>query len=178
MSGSGSDTSETTTISSFDLDKLSKRDRVATLVVIHGPELGTRFQLEPGRFVVGRSGTADINLADSSLSREHFEIVTEEGHEVPRCRLRDLHSTNGTYIAGSRVEQAELHDGDPIRAGEVVLRFSLMDPLEDSFHREMSALIRHDSLTGLLKIAAFYEELGECERRVGSISSVFRTAGK
>jgi eukaryotic-like serine/threonine-protein kinase len=51
---------------------------------------------------------------DTSLSRDHFLIEINP----PRCELRDLGSTNGTYVNQQRVERARLGSGDLIAAGE------------------------------------------------------------
>jgi serine/threonine-protein kinase len=53
---------------------------------------------------------------DAALSRDHFLIEINP----PRCELRDLGSTNGTYVNDQRVERARLHSGDRISAGQSV----------------------------------------------------------
>jgi hypothetical protein len=65
------------------------------------------------RMVVGRLRDCDICLADVNVSREHAAFVRSgEGWSV-----EDLDSTNGTFVNGRRVAQAELADGDTVEAG-------------------------------------------------------------
>jgi serine/threonine-protein kinase len=99
-----------------------------TLTVIAGPHLGQSFTFTGAdRFVVGRSKKAHFRLRsddkDLRISRLHFMVEVSP----PFCRLHDLDSHNGTYVNGRRVRDAELHDGDEVRAGETVMRVAIAD---------------------------------------------------
>ncbi|HEY4312471.1 MAG TPA: EAL domain-containing protein [Pirellulales bacterium] len=59
-------------------------------------------------FSIGRVESADLQIDDSRVSREHAVILREGKNH----RIRDLHSTNGTLLNGQRVQDAELNDGD------------------------------------------------------------------
>ncbi len=59
-------------------------------------------------FSIGRVESADLQIDDSRVSREHA-VILREGKTY---RVRDLHSTNGTLLNGQRVQDAELADGD------------------------------------------------------------------
>ncbi len=59
-------------------------------------------------FSIGRVESADLQIDDSRVSREHA-VILREGKTY---RVRDLHSTNGTLLNGQRVQDAELTDGD------------------------------------------------------------------
>jgi diguanylate cyclase (GGDEF)-like protein len=62
--------------------------------------------------------------------------------------VRDLESTNGTFVNGSRVTQAALRDGDKIQLGSAtILRYSLQDELEETFQRQMYESALLDGLT-------------------------------
>lgn len=67
--------------------------------------------------VVGRSVTADIQLADPGVSRRHAELHLD-GATV---RLIDAGSTNGTTVNGERVGKRQLRSGDRIQMGNTVL---------------------------------------------------------
>jgi MoxR-like ATPase len=67
-------------------------------------------------------GADDISIDDSRASRRHAEISPVRGHD--RLRVRDLGSTNGTFVNGRRVEDEYLHDGAVLRLGSSLLVYS------------------------------------------------------
>lgn len=78
---------------------------------------GERYPLLSARTTIGRDDRADIILDDPGISREHSEIrVTYDGPHLV-ATLRDLDSTNGTYVNGDPVGRARLLDGDRITIG-------------------------------------------------------------
>lgn len=90
-----------------------------TLSVISGPQTGRVFTFDQHEtFTIGRSEQAQFCLPeDRFFSRNHciLEIAP------PQIFLRDLGSTNGTFVNGARVESAYLKSGDRIQGGETVL---------------------------------------------------------
>ena len=64
-------------------------------------------------FSIGRRETNDLKLGGSEVSREHAEIVAEDG----RYLLRDRESRYGTYVNGEAVTECELRPGDRVRLG-------------------------------------------------------------
>jgi tetratricopeptide (TPR) repeat protein len=80
------------------------------------------FELTQARVNVGRDETNLIRLDNPSVSLHHAILV----HVGAHYRVRDLISTNGTYLNGERTLGAELHDGDRIRFGEIELRYEEM----------------------------------------------------
>jgi predicted Zn finger-like uncharacterized protein len=94
------------------------KDKRFSLAVIQGAATGQIFPISKTRTVVGRSGS-DINLDDPEASRQHaaLEIVGDV------AILRDLGSTNGTWIDLDRVEQHELSNQQEFRIGSHVLMF-------------------------------------------------------
>jgi pSer/pThr/pTyr-binding forkhead associated (FHA) protein len=63
---------------------------------------------------VGRADGADLVIAeDGLLSRLHFQVECRESS----CVVRDLNSTNGTFVNSRRIAEAELSDGDTLSAG-------------------------------------------------------------
>ncbi len=67
---------------------------------------------------LGRGSDTDIRIEDPGASRNHCEIVL--GQPV---LLRDLDSTNGTYVDGQRISQVEVGDGTAIMIGSTQLVF-------------------------------------------------------
>jgi hypothetical protein len=76
-------------------------------------------ELEQARLVIGRSSGCQLVLTDDTVSRRHAELFTEEG----RWLLRDLDSSNGTWLNGRRVVEAEVRPGDILHLGGCRLRF-------------------------------------------------------
>ncbi|MBK9517875.1 MAG: FHA domain-containing protein [Anaeromyxobacter sp.] len=85
--------------------------------------VGGRVFVRPGPSVtIGRAGCA-VNLGDDPfLSQAHAELVLDaEGG----ARLRDLGSSNGTFVRIPPHAERELHDGDGLRMGREVLRIAI-----------------------------------------------------
>lgn len=90
-----------------------------SLRVIAGPHKGRVFTFDQHEtFLIGRSESAHFCLPeDRYFSRHHciLEIAP------PQCFLRDLGSTNGTFVNGQRTESIYLKSGDQIQGGETVI---------------------------------------------------------
>lgn len=88
------------------------------LDVMQGPRKGRSFVFDRhDTFIVGRSRFVHCPMPeDSALSRDHFLIEINP----PRCEVRDLGSTNGTFVNERKVERARLGSGDRIAAGQSV----------------------------------------------------------
>ncbi len=78
-----------------------------------------RGRLGRSRFTLGRSPNCDYLLSDPTASRYHAELQLEG----ERWILTDLRSTNGTYVNGRRVWQAEIGRGDHLAFGETEFVF-------------------------------------------------------
>jgi serine/threonine-protein kinase len=90
------------------------------LDVMQGPLEGRQFILDrPDSFIVGRSRFVHCPMPeDLALSRDHFMIEVNP----PTCELRDLGSTNGTFVNNRRVDRVRLVSQDMIAAGQSVFR--------------------------------------------------------
>src|SRR5262245_60504225 len=85
-----------------------------TLRVVDGPGAGSETMVESDRVVeVGRRSRGLAIPEDEHMSGHHF-LVVRDGEE---CRLRDLSSTNGTFLNGKRIVETTLRNLDEIRAG-------------------------------------------------------------
>jgi hypothetical protein len=68
---------------------------------------------------IGRGLAADLHLDEDSVSRRHAILV----HRRSGSRILDDRSSNGTFVNGRRVTQADLRNGDVLVLGRVVLRY-------------------------------------------------------
>jgi predicted component of type VI protein secretion system len=91
---------------------------MAKLVLLSEGFAGTTFELKVERTSVGRMEDNGIQIAEPSVSSHHCEIVLR-GAEVV---VRDLNSTNGTYINGNATKEAVLKPGAVLRLGAVEMR--------------------------------------------------------
>src|SRR4051812_8343046 len=90
------------------------------LDVLQGPRKGRTFVFDRhDTFIVGRSRFVHCPMPeDSALSRDHFLIEINP----PRCEIRDLGSTNGTFVNERRGERLRLNLGGRIAAGQSIFQ--------------------------------------------------------
>lgn len=114
------------TITGRDLHQMGiielPKDKRFSLAVIQGAATGQIFQITKTRNTLGRSG-ADINLDDPEASRQHAVVEIMGEHAI----LRDLGSTNGTFVELERIEQQVLSNHMEFRIGSHVLMFIITD---------------------------------------------------
>jgi pSer/pThr/pTyr-binding forkhead associated (FHA) protein len=98
-----------------------------SLAILSGPSQGRAVTLERPRLVIGRAGVgkADLEIDDAEVSGAHAAIECRGEHVA----LRDLASTNGTWIGEERVAHADLEDGSEFRVGKTrfMLTLSLIE---------------------------------------------------
>jgi hypothetical protein len=88
------------------------------LVVVRGPNAGSRYLLDREETTVGRHPDSDIFLDDVTVSRRHATLT----HTPDGVSVEDNGSLNGSYVNGERVEQRTLATGDELQIG----RFKLL----------------------------------------------------
>src|SRR5271166_5256481 len=76
-------------------------------------------ELKPGSNRLGRGVTNDFQINDPSVSGSHCEIVVGDGGAT----VRDLGSTNGTFVNRAPVQEARLEAGHALHLGGVEMRF-------------------------------------------------------
>ena len=69
--------------------------------------------LTAGTLIIGRDPASDIYLKDPQVSWKHAVLVNEAG----ACVIEDLGSSNGTFVAGTRIQRHVLHPGERIKIG-------------------------------------------------------------
>ena len=88
------------------------------------PERGGPLQQVPLKtfpFVIGRSDKASHTIYSNTVSKEHASIDVVDGRHV----VRDLQSTNGTFVNGQRAVEQALEDGDIVQIAQVEFSFRL-----------------------------------------------------
>ncbi|HEX4053585.1 MAG TPA: ATP-binding protein [Tepidisphaeraceae bacterium] len=90
-----------------------------TLLVLQGPDKGRRFELPDAPVLIGRE-SRQLPISDNTVSRQHAELLPNDGNWI----LRDMGSSNGSYVNGTRVDNRyELKLGDQIRVGRTLMVF-------------------------------------------------------
>ena len=83
---------------------------------------GLVFELQKQRTAIGRDQTADVQIDDGGLSRRHFEILWDGS----KAGIRDLGSTNGTFVSGVKISEQALPLDSVIKAGNKTFVFKLV----------------------------------------------------
>jgi pSer/pThr/pTyr-binding forkhead associated (FHA) protein len=89
---------------------------MAILKIKTGVAKGAVFALRPGANRVGRAEGNEYRLPDISVSAVHCEIILDG---TGKMFVRDLGSSNGTFIEGRRIELGVLLGGECLRLGDV-----------------------------------------------------------
>lgn len=127
----------------------------ASLIVVAGWEIGREIEVHGQAQELGRSNLVTTCVNAPSVSRRHARIDLVEDAGQPAFVIRDLGSSNGTFVNGTRVERHELRTGDKVRLGDVLFKFAIQDEIDAQFHQKVHRLIHYDQLTGLLTMEAF-----------------------
>ena len=91
---------------------------MATLVILNQGMTGRSIELTVERTTVGRVEENTVQLADASVSSRHAEILLR-GTDIV---IRDLNSTNGTFINNEKISEATLKPGQTLRFGQVEIK--------------------------------------------------------
>lgn len=88
------------------------------LVVLSSGMAGRTHELNVEKTTIGRLEDNTLPIAEPSVSSHHCEIIVQ-GSDV---KVKDLNSTNGTFVNGEKVSEATLKHGQVLRLGQVELR--------------------------------------------------------
>ena len=89
-------------------------------LIIRNEDQGTvKVSLSEKPLFIGRSSEKDICLRDLTVSNTHAKVTLEVG----RYKVRDLQSTNGSFVNGEQITERALIDGDEIQIGNTVMVF-------------------------------------------------------
>lgn len=116
----------------------------ALLLVLRGPEKGREVALGEEPVEIGREGCT-LTIAHHLVSRRHARIERVGAGFL----LRDLGSTNGTYLNDVRVSEQTLREGDQITVGKSVLKFMTLANPDVRHLRQIFEDAHRDALTGI-----------------------------
>jgi len=91
---------------------------MAKLVVLSEGLTGLTHELKVEKTTVGRLEDNAFQIAEPSVSSHHCELIQRGGDIV----VKDLNSTNGTFVNGEKISEAALKPGQILRLGQVELR--------------------------------------------------------
>ena len=119
----------------------SARLRRCRVEIVSGPDAGLIRDVEAPVIRIGARRGNDVQLSDSKVSGLHCEIrLDDRGY-----RLRDLDSTNGTYVSSLRINDIYITPGTQIALGSTRLKF---EPLGESVEIELADTDRYGSMIG------------------------------
>ena len=134
-------------------------------MVIYGFELGKKYNLNAPSLVIGRSSKCDIQIDQESISRNHSKIVNT-GKSI---MMRDLGSTNGTYVNDEPIDEYVMRDGDLIKIGRTIFKFLSGGNIENAYHEEIYRLTTIDGLTQIFNKRYFLETI---EREIARVAAL------
>lgn len=95
----------------------------ASVVIVEGEAAGMEYPITKAYCVIGRSRDAAVHLNDPSVSRRHAAIIYQDD----AFYLKDLGSTNGTYVGGVPINERRLAHGERFQLGDTCLQFVLLE---------------------------------------------------
>jgi two-component system, cell cycle response regulator len=131
------------------------------LVMLQGPDIGWQIELGEEPLQIGRGEDATLRVDSDLISRKHA-CIQRLGNAY---MLQDQGSTNGTFVNGEKVGTRRLREGDLIKVGKVILRYTESD-VEAQYHEQIREQAVLDALTGAYNKRYFDENytrlVGQC----------------
>lgn len=94
---------------------------MAKLVVLSEGLTGKTYELKVEKTTIGRLEDNSFQIAEPSISSHHCEILLRGSDIV----IKDLNSTNGTFVNGEKVSETALKHGQILRLGQVEMRLEV-----------------------------------------------------
>ena len=115
--------------------------------------------------VLGRDHSVQRVLADNSVSRRHAEISAVGSN----YQIKDLGSTNGTFVNGESVKNKILKSGDKFQIGTFLFKFLTAGSVESQYHETVYTALTSDALTGTMNrrylVETLKREIARARRR-------------
>jgi diguanylate cyclase (GGDEF)-like protein len=131
------------------------------LTIVGGSEadFGKTFTFSENAIRIGRDKSSHVRLDDRKVSKRHCEISVIKTGDLEQIGIKDLRSTNGTYVNSELVRQRIMANGDKITVGETVIRFNYHDAIDEEYHSKLFNFAATDALTGLYNRRYILNEL-------------------
>ncbi|MCA9609622.1 MAG: EAL domain-containing protein [Myxococcales bacterium] len=150
----------------------------------HDPEEGQpphRVAMTAWPFRIGRSAEAELTIYSKRVSTLHAEVVKVPSGYV----LRDLGSTNGTFVNGKKVREVWLKEGDVVHVAHKELRFGIGEVVDETHeptlaqHSEQQRLLREtNDLMRILELRAVAAVFQPIVRLSDASTIGFETLGR
>ena len=88
-------------------------------IVIRGPDRGESLVVGPSPITLGSGSVSEVRLSDPTISRRHLSVTLAESGVI----VRDLGSTNGSFVGGARFQELLLGFGAEIQIGQTLLKY-------------------------------------------------------
>jgi two-component system, cell cycle response regulator len=137
-----------TRVTPLDELKLPAKQGQDCLVIIYSSDsrqFGKRHVLGEVPVQLGRGSENTIVLENDSVSRRHA-VIEKRG---PNYHVKDLDSTNGTYVNDELVTDYALRRGDQVKVGDTILKFLSGSDMEAQYHETIYRMTIVDGLTGV-----------------------------
>ena len=150
---------------------------MAKLVVLSAGLTGRTHELKVDKTTIGRVEDNTFQIAEPSVSSHHCEVMMRGSDVV----VRDLDSTNGTFIGGEKITEKVLKPGDVLRLGQIEIRLET-DEMASPAKKVDSTLVmqRGVSLSELEqgpRTATFDTTSKAFSKKDNSINKIFVIAG-
>jgi len=157
------DSKDRTAILGFDQETINReiqkaKEQPACLILIRGTPQGHRFFITQDQMVIGRDPSADLCIADQSISRRHAQVTrTDQG-----VTLEDLGSSNGTSVNGKKLEAGNvvtLAKEDLIKLGNSIVKYLPAGEIEIIFYGNLNQAANTDPMTKCFNKGYFVEAI-------------------
>ena len=115
----GPDRQEITTLGDEATTRETPAGMMVMLRVLEGREVGRGYPIHQTPVSLGRDALCDISILDQRMSRQHAMLF----YFPPDFYLKDLGSTNGSFVNDKRINQTLIKNGDHLKLGATVLEF-------------------------------------------------------
>ena len=151
---------------------------IVKLVLLSAGMTGRTCELRADKTTIGRNEDNAFQIAEASVSSHHCE-VTLHGTEV---RVRDLNSTNGTFINGAPATESVLKPGEILRLGQVQMRLEADTPAasgKKQFDRTtvIAGGINRTELDAATRGPGFDTKAAGFSKKTNKVNRIFAIAG-